>query len=690
MGQSVVVLGAQWGDEGKGKIVDLLTEEIGAVVRFQGGHNAGHTLVIGGHKTVLHLIPSGILYPDCIPVIGSGTVVDPKVLLDEMEMAPTPGLDPAPVRLSANAHLIMPWHRKLDAVKERYLGSNQIGTTKKGIGPAYTDKYSRSGLRVQDLYDPKIFADKVEAALDDVNRVLPRVYNTLPMTGEDIVEEYLGFAERLAPHVADTSLLLWQGLKEGKQVLFEGAQGTLLDVDHGTYPFVTSSNPTAGGALVGSGIGPKAIDDIIGVAKAYISRVGTGPFPTELHDEIGDKMIELGGEYGTVTGRRRRCGWLDLVALRYAARINSLTHLFLTKLDILSAFDTIRVAVAYRYEGEVFDEFPRQHRVLYECEPVYEDLPGWKIDIKSEEDKRREVEAQLAGIDFGSADVPRQELVLSDIHDEVVATLRGAGVLTRLARQLAVCAALMDPEIGVAILVAGVEQAPAAPGGQQVDGVIAGDLLTTLGADRADEDLLEAGAITGDPSDGGAEHAARAGVVLNDGVGEVVAELLRVGGRGLKLEPRLRLLVDLIQAQIAADLATSAGQLALDEALGVDVGPVVEVDLARLHPLLGRIKEEAGGGQQLEEPGELQIAHDGLMDGAGGGVSYLKLRAAAEGGDEAAAAQPLAFGAALGGYRFDLYRSRREDDTGPRAGVTLSQAISWRASGAFSCISVTA
>lgn len=378
---ATIVLGAQWGDEGKGRVVDVFAEDADFVVRYQGGNNAGHTIVVGDQKLALSLIPSGILYPRCTPVIASGTVVDPKVLLAEMDMAAEKDLDPSRVRLSANAHLIMPWHRKLDAVKERYLGHNQIGTTRKGIGPAYTDKYSRTGIRVQDLFDPKIFADKVETALEDVNRILPRVYNTLPMTGEDIVEEYLAHAERLEPHVADTSLLLWEGLKAGQQVLFEGAQGTLLDVDHGTYPFVTSSNPTAGGALVGSGVGPKTIDQIVGVAKAYISRVGTGPFPTELHDEVGDTMIELGGEYGTVTGRRRRCGWLDLVALRYASRVNSLTHLFLTKLDILSAFDTIRVAVGYRYGDETFTEFPRQQRVLYDCEPIYEDLSGWKTDI---------------------------------------------------------------------------------------------------------------------------------------------------------------------------------------------------------------------------------------------------------------------------------------------------------------------
>ena len=378
---ATIVLGAQWGDEGKGRVVDFFAETADYVVRFQGGNNAGHTIVVGDEKLALSLIPSGILYADCTPVIASGTVVDPSVLLAEMDMVAGKGLDPSRVRLSSNAHLIMPYHRKLDAVIERYLGKNQIGTTKKGIGPAYTDKYSRFGIRVQDLFDPKIFAEKVEAALEEKNRILPRVYNTLPMDGQDVVDEYLTHAERLRPHVADTSLLLHQAIERGEDVLFEGAQGTLLDVDHGTYPFVTSSNPTAGGAVVGSGIGPKAIDEIVGVAKAYISRVGTGPFPTELHDSIGDTMIELGGEYGTVTGRRRRCGWLDLPALRYAVRVNSLTKIFLTKLDILSAFDTIRVATGYRAGDETYSEFPAQQSVLYNCEPVYEELSGWGEDI---------------------------------------------------------------------------------------------------------------------------------------------------------------------------------------------------------------------------------------------------------------------------------------------------------------------
>ncbi len=378
---ATVVLGAQWGDEGKGRVTDYFARSADYVVRYQGGNNAGHTIIVGDRKFALSMIPSGVMYPSCVPVIASGCVIDPTVLLGEVDMLTDEDIDPSALRISSNAHLIMPYHRKLDAVMERYLGRNRIGTTKKGIGPAYTDKYSRRGIRVQDLFDEKIFRDKVEAALDDTNRVLTRVYNQLPMTGERIADEYLGHAERLLPFVEDTSLLLWRALSEGESVLFEGAQGTLLDIDHGTYPFVTSSNPTAGGAVIGSGIGPKAIDRVVGVAKAYISRVGTGPFPTELADETGDRLIELGGEYGTVTGRRRRCGWLDLVALRYAVRVNSLTDLFLTKLDILSSFDRIGVAVGYRTSDQSFDEFPRQQRVLYDCVPEIEYLPGWREDI---------------------------------------------------------------------------------------------------------------------------------------------------------------------------------------------------------------------------------------------------------------------------------------------------------------------
>lgn len=378
---ATIVLGSQWGDEGKGRVTDYFSESADFVVRYQGGNNAGHTIVIGDERFALSLTPSGVMYPNTVPVIASGCVIDPKVLLDEMQMLRDRGIDPGGLRISSNAHLIMPYHRKIDAMIERYLGRQQIGTTKKGIGPAYTDKYARSGVRVQDLYDPKIFRDKLEVALVEKNRLLTRVYNQLPMDAEAIADEYLAYAEHLMPHVTDTSLLIWTALRDGKTVLFEGAQGTLLDVDHGTYPFVTSSNPTAGGALTGAGIGPKEIDRVVGVAKAYLSRVGTGPFPTELHDETGDRMVDLGGEYGVVTGRRRRCGWLDLMALRYASRVNGLTDVFLTKLDILSAFSELKVAVAYTSLGERFEEFPRQQRVLYNCQPVYEALPGWKTDI---------------------------------------------------------------------------------------------------------------------------------------------------------------------------------------------------------------------------------------------------------------------------------------------------------------------
>jgi adenylosuccinate synthase len=376
-----VILGAQWGDEGKGKITDLLSEQADIVVRYQGGNNAGHTIVTGTQKFALSLIPSGVLYPTVTPVIGNGVVVDPRWFFEEMETLVTKGIDPSRVKISNNAHLIMPYHRKLDAVIERYLGNAMIGTTKRGIGPAYTDKYSRSGIRVQDLFDEKIFREKLEVVLRMKNQQLVKIYNQLPLDLDEIADEYLDYAERLAAYVTDTSLLVWEGLQEGKNVLFEGGQGTLLDIDHGTYPFVTSSNPTAGGAPVGIGIGPNMIDNIIGVAKAYISRVGTGPFPTEQTNEIGDRMIDIGGEYGVVTGRRRRCGWLDAVALRYAARVNGLTEIALTKLDILSHFDTIQIATAYEADGVTFTEMPRQQRVLHQCTPLYEEHQGWGDDI---------------------------------------------------------------------------------------------------------------------------------------------------------------------------------------------------------------------------------------------------------------------------------------------------------------------
>ena len=378
---ATVVVGAQWGDEGKGRVTDLFARRADYVVRYQGGNNAGHTIVVGAERFALSLVPSGVMYPGVVPVIASGVVIDPQVLLSEIEMLRSRGVDPSRLRVSGNAHLIMPYHRKLDMVMERYLGKNRIGTTKRGIGPAYTDKYARTGIRVQDLFDTDIFRDKLEAVLAEKNKILTRVYNQLPMRSEGIVEEYRRFADSLLPLVEDTSQLIWEAVQAGRTVLFEGAQGTLLDIDHGTYPFVTSSNPTAGGAAIGSGVGPKVIDRVVGVAKAYISRVGSGPFPTELFDQVGDRMVDVGREFGTVTGRRRRCGWLDLVALRYARRVNSLTELFITKLDVLSGFDTIRVATGYNSSGETYTEFPRQQRVLYDCLPVYTDLPGWHEDI---------------------------------------------------------------------------------------------------------------------------------------------------------------------------------------------------------------------------------------------------------------------------------------------------------------------
>ncbi len=378
---ATVVVGAQWGDEGKGKITDHMAESADLVVRYQGGNNAGHTIVVGDEKFALTLIPSGVLSPSVTPVIGNGCVIDPAVLLAEMGTLRKRGIDPSRVRISNNAHLIMPYHRKLDAVKERFLGRQQIGTTKRGIGPAYTDKYARHGIRVQDLFDEKIFREKLEVALRDTNLMLTKAYNQLPMQMGSIADEYMEMARKIKPHVTDTSLLVWQALRDGENVLFEGAQGTLLDIDHGTYPFVTSSSPTAGGVTSGVGIGPMEIGRVVGVAKAYISRVGSGPFPTELNDEVGEKMVEIGGEFGTVTGRRRRCGWLDIVALRYAVRINGISEIAFTKLDVLSHFETLKLATGYKANGEDYSEFPRQQRVLYECEPVYEEHEGWSEDI---------------------------------------------------------------------------------------------------------------------------------------------------------------------------------------------------------------------------------------------------------------------------------------------------------------------
>jgi adenylosuccinate synthase len=376
-----ILVGTQWGDEGKGKATDLLADQMDFVVRYQGGNNAGHTVVAGGRTLKLHLVPSGILYDHITTVIGDGVVVDPKVLLEEMDELGTLGIDTSRLLISTNAHLIMPYHLELDRVTERYLGRQQLGTTKRGIGPAYADKASRIGLRVQDLTDEKIFRQKLETAIKEKNAVLSKVYNRLPLDPEEIVADYMTYGERLAPHIVDTSAVLHGALREGKRVLLEGAQGTLLDLDHGTYPFVTSSNPVAGGALVGAGLGPKEVERVIGVTKAYVTRVGSGPFPTEDEGEAGEWMQEQGHEFGTTTGRRRRCGWFDAVLLRYAARLNGLTELFITKLDVLSGLKTVKVCVAYRYEGERYEDLPPHQSIVHKAEPVYEEHEGWTDEL---------------------------------------------------------------------------------------------------------------------------------------------------------------------------------------------------------------------------------------------------------------------------------------------------------------------
>jgi len=378
---ATILVGTQWGDEGKGKVTDLLADRMDLVVRYQGGNNAGHTVRAGGQTLKLHLVPSGILYPGVVPVIADGVVVDPGVLLQEMDELEARGIDTSRLLISANAHLIMPYHLEMDRVTERYLGKLQLGTTKRGIGPAYADKAARIGLRVQDLTDEKIFRQKLEVVLKEKNAILSRVYNRLPLDAEDIARDYMSYGERLAPHIADTSAVLYRALRDGKRVLLEGAQGTLLDLDHGTYPFVTSSNPVSGGALVGAGLGPREVDRVIGVTKAYVTRVGAGPFPTEDHGEAGTLMQERGQEFGTTTGRRRRCGWFDAVLLRYAARVNGLTELFLTKLDVLSGLPSVKVCVAYRYEGKVFEDFPPHQSIVHKAEPVYEDLEGWPEEL---------------------------------------------------------------------------------------------------------------------------------------------------------------------------------------------------------------------------------------------------------------------------------------------------------------------
>ncbi|HEX2240289.1 MAG TPA: adenylosuccinate synthase [Actinomycetota bacterium] len=379
----IALVGIQWGDEGKGKVTDLLAENTDYVVRYQGGNNAGHTIVVGGERYALHLVPTGVLYAHCTPVIAAGVVVNPQVLIEEMETLEDRGIDTSKLLLSGNAHLIMPYHLELDKVTERRLGSNRLGTTKRGIGPAYADKAARIGLRVQDLLDEKIFSQKLEVAIKEKNLLLTRVYGRLPLDQDAIQEEYTSYGERLRPHITETALVVQKALDNGKTVLFEGAQATMLDLDHGTYPFVTSSNPVAGGACAGAGVGPRDIERIIGISKAYCTRVGSGPFPSEADPADAEILVEAGQEYGTTTGRKRRCGWFDAVAARYAARINSLTELVVTKLDVLSKFETIKVCVAYEFEGRTYEEFPPHQTIFNKCRPIYREFPGWSSSIAS-------------------------------------------------------------------------------------------------------------------------------------------------------------------------------------------------------------------------------------------------------------------------------------------------------------------
>ncbi|MFL5797179.1 MAG: adenylosuccinate synthase [Actinomycetota bacterium] len=419
---ATILVGTQWGDEGKGKVTDFVADRMDFVVRYQGGNNAGHTVLAGERLLKLHLVPSGILYPHITSVIADGVVVDPRVLLEEMDRLEAGSIDTSRLVLSGNAHLIMPHHLELEKVTERFLGRNALGTTKRGIGPAYADRAARIGLRVQDLYDEKIFRQKLEVVLKEKNLVLTKVYGRLPLESDRVVADYMGYAERLASHVADTSKLLYDALREGKHVMLEGAQGTMLDLDHGTYPFVTSSSPVAGGALASAGLGPGEVTDVIGVTKAYVTRVGAGPFPTEDTGPDGERMGDRGQEFGTTTGRKRRCGWFDAVLLRYAARLNGLTEVFLTKLDVLSGFPAVKVCTAYRADGDTFDDFPPHQSLFHRAEPVYEEVDGWEEDLseaRSFDDLPKAAQAyiehvtELAGVRVGAVSVgPSREQTL--------------------------------------------------------------------------------------------------------------------------------------------------------------------------------------------------------------------------------------------------------------------------------------
>jgi adenylosuccinate synthase len=379
---NVVIVGTQWGDEGKGKIVDLLAEHADIVVRFQGGNNAGHTMVVGDEQFICHLIPSGILQKK-LCLIGNGVVVDPEVLIQELDNLSGRGVEVGAdkLKISERAHLIMPYHKQIDHAREIFKGDKKIGTTGRGIGPAYEDKATRRGIRFVDLLDPEGFREKVNTILDEKNFYLKQYLSAETLEGSDIIEQYEAYAQRLAPHVANISIVIDSAIKKGRPVLFEGAQGTHLDIDHGTYPFVTSSNTLAGNACCGAGIGPGAVTDVIGIVKAYTTRVGKGPFPAELFDEIGDRIQKTGAEFGATTGRRRRCGWLDTVLLRNSVRLNGLTGLTVTKLDVLGGLDSLKICTAYDYKGEILNDFPASLKVLGDCKPVYEILPGWSEDI---------------------------------------------------------------------------------------------------------------------------------------------------------------------------------------------------------------------------------------------------------------------------------------------------------------------
>ena len=379
---NVIIVGTQWGDEGKGKIVDLLAENADMVVRFQGGNNAGHTMVVRGEQFICHLIPSGILQgKTCI--IGNGVVVDPAVLLKEIDALSTRGIDAGPhnLKICEKAHLIMPYHRHVDLAREKFKGDKKIGTTGRGIGPAYEDKATRRGIRFADLLDPEVFGEHVETILDEKNFYLKNYLSAETLDAKEIIEEYQAYAQRLAPHVTNISVVINDAIKAGRQVLFEGAQGTHLDIDHGTYPFVTSSNTLAGNACCGAGVGPKKIDAVIGIVKAYTTRVGQGPFTAELFDDIGDAIQKKGAEFGATTGRRRRCGWLDTVILRNSVRLNGLTGLAITKLDVLDGLESLKICTGYEYRGEMLEHFPANLKVLAECKPIYQTLPGWPENI---------------------------------------------------------------------------------------------------------------------------------------------------------------------------------------------------------------------------------------------------------------------------------------------------------------------